>query len=224
MTKIQIDHQADYWNSLAKDKKFAHPFDFEKYDLIISKTASILDYGCGYGRILNELHNKSYQNLTGLDFSKELILRGRQLFPFLNLEVIEHAKIPYVDNYFDGVILFAVLTCIPDDNHQKSLINEIKRVLKPNGIIYISDYLLQTSKIQIDRYNNYEKKYACYGIFELSDGAVLRHHTKNHIEKLLSPFSKLWEQEIELVTMNGNLSTGFQYIGTFCSKYDPNFL
>lgn len=38
------------------------------------------------------------------------------------------------------IILFAVLTCITEDEKQNALINEIKRVLKPGGIIYINDF------------------------------------------------------------------------------------
>src|SRR5688572_21249690 len=109
---MKIENQADYWDSVAEHKEFTHPFNFDQFELMTSRAAHILDYGCGYGRIVNELHNKGYENVVGLDFSSQLISRGKRLFPTLNLNVIENPIIPYPDKSFDAVILFAVLTCI----------------------------------------------------------------------------------------------------------------
>lgn len=39
-------------------------------------------------------------------------------------------------------VLFAVLTCIPLDGEQRDLVREISRVLRPGGLLYISDLLL----------------------------------------------------------------------------------
>lgn len=205
--------QADYWDSVAENKKFTHPFCFDKFELIVPKTASILDYGCGYGRIMNELDKKGYRNLVGLDFSSQLVLRGQRLFPNLDINVNKDAIIPYPDKYFDAVILFAVLTCIAEDVKQKNLITEIQRILKPGSMIYISDYLIQNSTTNTERYKKFHKKYGCYGVFELSDGAILRHHTIEYMEQLTSQFVKIWDRNVEVTTMNGNRSTAFQYIG-----------
>ena len=50
------------------------------------------------------------------------------------------------------MILFGVLTCIPSDKEQKSLISEIKRILKPEGIVYVNDFLINSDKRNVLRY------------------------------------------------------------------------
>lgn len=58
-----------------------------------------------------------------------MIARGKEQFPYLNLNVNEGKKIPYADNSFDSIILFAVLACIIDDEEQVFLIKEIKSII-----------------------------------------------------------------------------------------------
>ncbi len=53
------------------------------------------------------------------------------------------------ENSFDAIILFGILSAIVDDDFQKSLISEIQRVLKPNGIIYVNDFLINSNMLYI---------------------------------------------------------------------------
>ncbi|MBC2582434.1 class I SAM-dependent methyltransferase [Clostridium sp. DJ247] len=208
-----IEHQKEYWNKVANDKEFTTPFQIELFSDLVDSEDRILDVGCGYGRTLNELYSKGFKNLCGIDFSNRMIERGRKQFPWLNLTVQEDKKIPYEDNSFNSIILFAVLTCIVDDGDQIFLMNEIKRVLKPNGILYINDFLLNTDERNIKRYKIYEDKYNKYGVFELQEGAVLRHHDLSWIESITSDFKNIRLETVTYMTMNGNKSNGFTYLG-----------
>ena len=96
---------------------------------------------------------------------------------------------------------------------QEELISEISRVLKDNGIIYISDFLLNDDERNLQRYQKFEDKYGIYGVFELPEGAVLRHHTTTHVLKLTKDYKKLYFENTIFDTMNGNRSNGFYYIG-----------
>lgn len=204
----------DYWNSVSGTKQFTTPFQADVFGQYVNTDGKILDVGCGYGRILNELYNMGYTDLTGIDFSSGMIERGKIQFPHLNLFVKENEAIDFPDNHFDAVILFAVLTCIPSDSEQKKLITEIKRVLKPGGILYINDFLLNTDERNITRYQKYADHYGNYGVFELAEGATLRHHSEEHIHKLTASFETKQFKPLTFTTMNGNLSNGFFYIGT----------
>ena len=204
----------DYWNSVADTKQFTTPFHAEVFGRYVNSNAKILDVGCGYGRTLNELYTIGYRNLTGIDFSSGMIERGKKQFPHLNLIVKNDESIAFPDNHFDAVILFAVLTCIPSDHEQQALIAEIRRVLKPDGILYINDFLLNTDERNISRYQKYETQYETYGVFELPEGAVLRHHSKEYILKLTSHFTQKRFEPLIFTTMNGNTSNGFFYIGS----------
>ena len=203
----------DYWDSVSDTKEFTTPFQAEIFEQYVSRDGNILDVGCGYGRILNALHHMGYENLIGIDFSSGMIARGKNQFPQLNLLVQENESIDFSDNSFDAVILFAVLTCITSDSAQRKLISEIKRVLKPGGILYINDFLLNTDERNVTRYQTYANKYGIYGIFELPEGATLRHHSEEHIRELTTPFTTKEFEHLTFKTMNGNTSNGFFYIG-----------
>ena len=111
------------------------------------------------------------------------------------------------------MILFAVLTCIAGDEEQKRLIAEIRRILRPGGILYVNDFLLNDDERNLLRYGKYAEKYGIYGVFELPEGAVLRHHSEEYIKLLLSDFADLRFEHLTFTTMNGNRSNGFYYIG-----------
>ncbi|WP_407940756.1 class I SAM-dependent methyltransferase [Nonomuraea antri] len=62
-----------------------------------------------------ELREHGFSDVSGVDLSPALISRGRQLHPDLRLAVLESPpSLPYPPTSFDVVLLFAVLTCIPD--------------------------------------------------------------------------------------------------------------
>ncbi len=206
-------NQKTYWNSVSETKKFTTLLDINTLKKHLKPEAHIIDYGCGYGRTLNSLWQHGYKNTIGYDFSEGMIQRGRQTFPHLNLHVSKSNKIPLDNNSADMVILFAVLTCIIDDNRQAVLISEIKRVLKPGGILYINDFLLNTDERNKKRYNAFYNKYKTYGVFELPEGAVLRHHDKSYLEKLTKPFETISSTPITFKTMNGHRSNGIVYLG-----------
>ncbi len=209
----ELNQQVKYWNSVAGEKKFTHPLNTTSFKEFVPITSSILDVGCGYGRLCHELNELGYQNVVGIDMSDKMIQEGRNLFPHLDLKCFVSQDIPVKDSSFDVVIMFAVLTCIPTDQRQRDLINSVMRVLKPNGLIHLSDYFLQDDQRNKVRYDAYNKKYNVYGVFELEDGAVLRHHSRQWIATLLSPFNQLSLNEIMAPTMNGNQSKIFQYWG-----------
>jgi ubiquinone/menaquinone biosynthesis C-methylase UbiE len=93
------------------------------------------------------------------------------------------------------------------------LISEIYRVLKPAGILYINDFLINTDERNQSRYRKFEAKYGVYGIFELPEGAVLRHHSEKWLKELLYDFRTLKYEHLTFTTMNGHKSNGFYFIG-----------
>lgn len=210
---MKIPDQKEYWNKVAEEKEFPTPFQMEEFRKYVSKEMKILDVGCGYGRTLNELYNQGFRNLTSIDYSQGMINRGLRLYPHLNLIKNDGNTIPFPDNEFDAVILLAVLTSSYDDKEQENLISEISRVLKEDGILYVNDYLLNQDERNLKRYKKYENKYGTYGVFELPEGAVFRHYTKEHILKLTKDFNELIFENTVYDTMNGHKSNGFYYVG-----------
>lgn len=209
----KTNNQEMYWDNAAEKKEFPTPFKIEEFEKFVSKEINILDVGCGYGRILNELYSNGFKNLTGIDYSQGMINRGLKEHPYLNLIKTDGDRIPFPDNEFDAVLLVAVLTSNTKDEEQENMISEISRVLKNDGILYLTDFLINHDKRNLERYRKYEDKYGIYGIFELEEGAVLRHHTEEHILKLTKNFDKIVFEKTVFDTMNGHKSNGFYYIG-----------
>lgn len=120
---------------------------------------------------------------------------------------------PFEENTFDAVILVGVLTCVPDNESQNEILNDIKRVLKPGAVIYINDFLLNSGFKRWLFYKKAQKETGIFGAFKTYDGAAVRHHAENYIRKLLSDFKTLDYQTFVIPTMNGNNSNSFGFIG-----------
>jgi len=208
----RLDFQTTYWDNVASEKTFSHPVDFDTFRTWVHPDEEILDYGCGYGRTCAELAENGYRNVTGIDISSDMIKRGLSIHTDLALRHVNTETLPFPEHAFSACTLLAVLTCIPTDVGQAQVISEIFRVLRPGGILYLSDYPLQEDDRNTARYRQYETDYGQYGVFGLPDGGVVRHHAMPWIYELLSPFEILQEKTMGVPTMNGNKATIFQVI------------
>lgn len=89
----------------------------------------ILDVGCGRAEFLNGFVKKGLQG-QGVDFTKE----GNKYFPELDIKVadIEDQGLPFENLTFDVVFSKSV---IEHFRAPEKLVSEIKRVLKPGGLV-----------------------------------------------------------------------------------------
>ena len=210
---MDLDHQLDYWNTEGPQKPFAHPLNLQRLGQWLSPDSRILDFGCGYGRSLGELSKAGYRNLIGFDFSPAMIAAARARFPEITFHETQSSNIPLPDASVDGALLFSVLTCVPTDDGQRAIVRELRRVLRPRGLFYISDLWLQHDERNRTRYAHDEPKYGTYGVFDLPEGVTVRHHEPRWIETLTSDFETVALDDIEVLTMNGNRAKAFQWFG-----------
>ena len=210
---MDMTSQSRYWDRVAHEKRFSHPLHTDWLARYLNPQARILDYGCGYGRTLTQLSLAGFTKVTGMDFSDGMLNRCRREVPNAKLIRNDGHGLPLQPCSFDAVLLFAVLTCIPDGNEQRLLLAAVERVLRPGGIIYLSDLLLNDDARNRKRYEQFAKAYDCYGVFELPEGVAVRHHPEKWIEELIRSFEKLEYESFKVTTMNGNISAAFQYLG-----------
>jgi len=208
----ELDAQKSYWDMVAVQKTFTHPLNMKLFQCLVPRGAKILDYGCGYGRICAELQAHGYLDVTGVDISDGMITRGRSLFPKLDLRVKQGDILSFPEETFDVCIMFAVLTCIVTDSGHDRVISEMSRVLRRGGILYVSDYPLQTDERNQMRYREFLETYGTFGVFRLPDGGIVRHCDMKTIHHLLAQFALVDESFLEVSTMNGNAATVFQII------------
>ena len=100
------------------------------------KNKKVLDIASGEGYGSNILSNYA-QNVVGVDISNEAVEHAKIKYNNTNLKFVQGdaAKIPLDDDSFDVVVSFETI-----EHHDKHLemMNEIKRVLKSDGILIIS--------------------------------------------------------------------------------------
>ena len=209
-----LDNQRDYWNRIGPSKPFSHQANIGRLRDLLRPDSRILDFGCGYGRVLGQLYESGYTNLIGVDTAPAMVDAARLRFPGISFQqVVNPPNLAVADASVDAVLVFAVLTCVPSDHGQRSIMREIRRFLRPSGVLYISDLWLQTDIRNLQRYEQGHAKYGTYGVFDLPEGVTLRHHDRRWIETLTNGFERLALDEIEVQTMNGNVANGFQWLG-----------
>ena len=212
-----MDHEYDqvaYWNAAAPLKTFTHPCDFALLAAHLGNRPKILDVGCGYGRLCRECLAHGFPAPVGTDFSEGMLARARSEVPECSFALMRTGLLPFPDETFDLALLFAVLTCIETDAEQDALIRETARVLKPGGLIYVSDYPLQQDGRNIARYEHWARQGMSYGTFVLPGGGIMRHHAPERIVATFSGrFRQLDMRSVSLRTMNGHTAAAYQYMG-----------
>lgn len=207
---MEAPNNLDFWNRAAGTKQFSHPLDHERLTRALPREAVILDYGCGQGRLSRELVDRGFVNVLGIDSSPEMVRIAGERVPEAGFLSTDGERLPCGDESIDAVLLFAVLTCISSDEAQLKLLAEFKRILRPGGLLLVSDYPLQTDPRNLTRYEEFRHELGGFGRFRLPDGAVLRHHPRDWFGTLLMGFSVEELLEVESKTMNGNPATILQ--------------
>lgn len=209
-----LNRQVEYWNRVGPTKPFSHPINLERLAGLVDQSAPILDVGCGYGRTLEVLQAAGYEHLTGVDIAPVMIQLAQARVPAAAFQLLDPPSgLPFPHETFDAVLLISVLTCIPTDEGQRSLVAEIRRVLRPGGVLCASDVWVQDDERNVERYARDAGRYGAYGCFMLPEGVVVRHHDREWITMLFDPFDTISIDEIDVTTMNGNAAKGFQYFG-----------
>jgi SAM-dependent methyltransferase len=111
--------------------------------------ARILDAGCGEGDTLAWLEKTYGVKGTGIDSADELLRRGREKYPGLDLRRGETEMLDFPSLEFDGVIMECVLSLSP---LQLEALHEAWCVLKKGGKLILTDlYLLNPDPAEVAR-------------------------------------------------------------------------
>ncbi|MDC3110912.1 MAG: class I SAM-dependent DNA methyltransferase [Candidatus Pelagibacterales bacterium] len=118
---------------------YAYPLQLNKIltnKLKLKKTIKILDAGCGTGYVAEVLSKLNYKNITGIDFSEEMltIARSKKIYKKLMCQSLNE-KIELRSKQFELIICTGVLT---SGHVGPSALHELVRILKPQGFFICS--------------------------------------------------------------------------------------
>ena len=119
---------------------------------------SVLDFGCGCGRVARYLPPAGVEEVHGCDYNPELVDWCNSNLPFMRAEVNGIAPpTPYPDESFELVYALSVLTHL-DEPLQQRWISELRRLLRPDGVLLITtlgsaakDRMLPKTREQFER-------------------------------------------------------------------------
>lgn len=103
----------------------------------LCKDKKVLDIACGEGYGTYLLSKWGAKSVEGVDISNETIKKARNLFKATNINYVCHTaeQLDYEDSCFDLVISLETIEHL-DEPHK--FLQEIKRVLRPDGVLILS--------------------------------------------------------------------------------------
>lgn len=149
MRKRHEQNVAGQYDQLAHlyDNAYAGPL-YEREDRIVArylrsmipKDSQVLDVGCGTGKGYELLPKP--MTYVGVDISRKMLEVARHKYPSVTLIEASAERLPFGENEFDAVIsTFGSLSHVADP---VVAVQEIARVLRPNGKLFIMVYGPQT--------------------------------------------------------------------------------
>lgn len=154
----------------------------------IKLNSRVLDVGCGNGRSLKAI--SGFCKAVGIDKNKKIILEAKKNVAGVEFLFANAYDLPFKENYFDFVICmgntFGVIY-----NADKAL-QEMERVVKPEGKIILSVY---NEKALSSRIENYKK--ARHKIVKIDEkrtiftkeGLVSKQFSKDYLKAIFKKFA-----------------------------------
>ena len=104
---------------------------------LASKPATVLDAGCGTGRMISHLLTLNAELvISGSDLSPAMLAEAGSRHPELELVAADNAELPFADERFDGVL--AWYSTIHTPPHRLGVVySEFHRVLRPGGLLLL---------------------------------------------------------------------------------------
>ncbi|MBI4854370.1 MAG: class I SAM-dependent methyltransferase [Acidobacteria bacterium] len=148
----------------------------------LKKGSLVLDLGCGTGFMCETLIEQGYK-VIGLDKRPEGIKLAQEKFPQAVFLQADATNIPLEENTIDLVLLLDVLEHVDD----KALLQEIFRVLKPNGLALITVPAMQWLWSYRDENAGHLRRYSFKNLKDVLKSANFQMEETNYYQFFLFP-------------------------------------
>ncbi len=120
-----------------------------RHGCVAFETKKIFEVGCGSGDMLRDFvkWGARPENVIGIDLLPDRVAEAIQLCPkAMGIHQGNAAKLPFPDEAFDVVVQSTVFTSVIDAQIKRQMALEMRRVLKPDGIIVWYDYFVNNPR------------------------------------------------------------------------------
>jgi ubiquinone/menaquinone biosynthesis C-methylase UbiE len=189
---------------VAEESEFTFPVNYTLLQEQLGSDATVVDLGCGYGRVTADLQSRGFSNVVGFDPAASMIERGQREHPNLDLRVWQDNELPLPADSVDAVLMVGVLSCVLQDVTRRELLDEATRVLAPRGLLYISDAPIQSTPEYQERYTEALEEQFGVGALKIGDGGVVRHVSESAFRDLTTGFTTIHRARIGGESLSGN--------------------
>ena len=124
-----------------------------KHELKVEDFHSILDFGCGCGRVVRYWRDLRSTKIYGVDYNKDLIRWSRKHLPFVVFKTNAlQPSLDFPNESFDFIYALSVFTHFTEEL-QITWMTELTRVLRAEGILLITTH----GEYYLDQLNESEK-------------------------------------------------------------------
>jgi len=212
-TNSQVTKQIAFWDREGAHSESQCTLPTKEFLGLVGNNSRILEVGCGTGRVLAVMLGYVHpRSLFGVDWSHASVCAAKARLGEVELCTGDCRYLPYQDQSFDSCILSALLTCFISTKDLLHVVKETYRVVKPLGIVFISDFLLNMSFRNLIRYAAGFVRYRSIGAFWA--GQPFRHFRYYELHKLLSSvgFQVINTKIISTRSWHGHLEKGVYFV------------
>ncbi|SFJ46508.1 MerR family transcriptional regulator [Thermoflavimicrobium dichotomicum] len=164
MDRWNFDKQAATYDEKIRAQQFGL-YIHKDYDQVLDQVVHMiqpkqdevgLEIGIGTGNLAGRFLQRGIE-IKGIDQSKEMLKQCKRKHPEIETRIGNFLAIPYPDHRFDFVVTSYALHHLTDDQKLLAL-EEMKRVLKPEGRICIADLMFVDEKARMDYLEQWRKR------------------------------------------------------------------